>query len=369
MRATLDGLLRALAPRRRLVERLAVLVAAGLLLGGCESPRPSASPTAAANSTPPAPTAVATAASGTPTAGPDDRFGVILTDASFFQRTLDLLGVSWYLDYSFRVDDIPAGRNKALKVSLRAKPDTAAVQAAARTRPGSHWLISNEPNVPGQDDATPEAYAAEFYRLVTAIRQADPKAYVVAPEVLNFETTCSNCAGYPQGRAWIDAFRLAYRSSYGGEPPIDAWSLHTYNIDWNALPQRDYATQAREILAFRRYLDGIPEHKDKPIWLTEFSIVWGFEGVRWQTVDGELKASPTGAYRTDLLVPDLTQMLNWLKTNGPALHLERWFLFASHAYKEPWATQPTGIALVEGTGAQAQRTEFGDAYRTAAGGR
>ena len=59
-------------------------------------------------------------------------------------------------------------------------------------------------------------------------------------------------------------------------------------------------------------------------------------------------------------------MLKWLKANAAALRLERWFIFSSHAYQEPWATQPAGIALVEGVGDQAQLTEFGELYRKAA---
>lgn len=325
---------------------LPAMVLATAVLTGCQAAAPQAA-------TPTRPAA-------------DPRFGVILNNATHFQHTLDLVGADWYLDYSFRVDDVPPGRQKALKVPFRDKPEVGALQRAAKARPGSAWVLSNEPNVPGQDDLSPALYADQFYRYANALREADPTAIIVGPETLNFDTTCSNCAGYPAGRAWIDEFRAAYRTKYGGEPPIDVWSLHTYSLSWDVLPQRDYATQARELAAFRSYLDALPDHRGKPIWLTEFSVIWGYEGVRWQTLNGEVKAAPTGSFRSDLLTADLTEMLAWLKANATALRLERWFIFSSHAYQEPWATQPAGIALVEGVGDPAQLTEFGDLYRKAA---
>lgn len=280
------------------------------------------------------------------TSGADDRFGVILSDTNYYEQTLELLGVRWYQDYSYDTRGIPKGTTKVLKVRSNRAPIADELQASARSRPGSYWMIGNEPNEPGQDDVSPEDYAAVFHQYVSIIKGADPTARIVGPEILNFDTTCTGCAGFPSGHSWLDSFRRSYRSAFNTEPPIDIWSIHTYNLDWERLPQVDYQAQIREIQAFRAYLDAVPALKSVPIWLTEFSVLWGYDGIRWNDQNGTMIASPEGTLREDKLSAYLNQMVGWLQTHAKELNLQRWFLFSSHAYKEPWATAPGGVALV-----------------------
>ena len=300
------------------------------------------------------------------TAKADARFGVILTDSTYFQETLQLVGVPWYLDYGFNARDIPQGASKALKVRSDRRPPAPEIQAAARARPGSYWLIGNEPNNPGQDDVDPDAYAETLRYYVTALKEADPSAKIVAPDILNFDATCTGCPGYPSGREWLDGLRRAYWDRYGEEPPVDVWSIHTYDLDWERLPQGDYEAQTRELLAFRKYLDAIPAQQGKPMWLTEFSVMWAYGAIRWETSEKGLLAYPVGELKEAHLKDYLVAMIGWLRANAEALRLERWFLFASHPYRETWAAAPGGMALVEGTGSAAHLTELGRLYKALA---
>ena len=298
----------------------------------------------------------------------DGRFGVVLTNSAYFQETLQLVGVPWYLDYSFDVRDIPPGAAKALKVRSDRRAPAPEIQAAARARPGSYWLIGNEPNNPGQDNVEPDAYAETLHYYVTTLKEADPSAKIAAPEILNFDATCTGCPGYPSGREWLDGLRREYRDRYGEEPPVDVWSIHTYDLDWEKLPQGDYAAQTKELLAFRKYLDTIPGQQGKPIWLTEFSVMWAYGDIRWETSNKGLLAYPVGELKEAHLKGYLVAMIGWLRANAEALRLERWFLFASHPYQETWAAAPGGMALMEGTGSAAHLTELGRLYKALARG-
>jgi len=298
--------------------------------------------------------------------GADARFGVVLTNGSYFQETLQLVGAPWYLDYSFNVRDIPSGAAKALKVRSDRRAPAPEIQAAARARPGSYWLIGNEPNNPGQDNVEPDAYAETLHYYVTTLKEADPSAKIAAPEILNFDATCTGCPGYPSGREWLEGLRRAYRERYEEEPPVDVWSIHTYDLDWEQLPQGDYGAQTKEILAFRKYLDAIPGQQGKPMWLTEFSVIWAYGDIRWEASDKGLLAYPVGELKEEHLKEYLGAMIGWLRANAEPLRLEHWFLFASHPYQETWAAAPGGMALVEGTGSAAHLTELGRLYKALA---
>ena len=299
----------------------------------------------------------------------DDRFGIIVTNQTFPGHTLRVVGLPWYIDYTFQTGGIPTGAQKAMKVRTGATARSSGVAAAARARPGSYWLIGNEPNAPGQDDVSPESYAESLHDYVALIKGADPTAKIVAPEVLNFDRTCTGCPGFPAGREWVEGFLRAYREAYGEFPPIDVWSLHTYDLNWERLPLGDPLAELSELRAFRSFLDTLPQASDRPIWLTEFSVMWGYPGIQWDDSTGDPLASPDGALDFDHLQVYLASMTQALKANAGALRLERWFLFATHPHTEDWATAPGGITLVQGTGPHARLNALGELYRSLAQGR
>ena len=58
-------------------------------------------------------------------------------------------------------------------------------------------------------------------------------------------------------------------------------------------------------------------------------------------------------------------MLGWLTDNAERLRLERWFIFSSHGYRDPWASVPGGIALLEPGSDLPRLTPFGNIVRQA----
>ena len=189
----------------------------------------------------------------------DWRYGVIILrghDSGRVRNVLARTGARSYLDYTTSLDDSPPGTEKMAVVRPSNEPSAAELQAIAAQHPGAAWAIGNEPNTGLQDNLSPRAYAAFFDRVVTAIREGDPSARIVAPNTLNFDFRCRGCAGDDLiGREWIDGFRAAYRELRGGEPPIDIWGIHAYEIDWIDPPMTDASVMQAQLAGLRAYLD------------------------------------------------------------------------------------------------------------------
>ncbi|MCY3958971.1 MAG: glycosyl hydrolase [Chloroflexi bacterium] len=302
-----------------------------------------------------------------PPAG-DSRYGVIVLHrhgAGSVHGVLAHTGARSYLDYTASLDDAPPGTEKLAVVRPANEPSGAELRARAARHPGAAWAISNEPNTGLQDNLTPGAYAAFFDRVVTAIRAGDPSARIVAPNTLNFDFRCRGCSGEdPTGREWIDGFRAAYRNLRGAEPPIDIWGIHAYEIDWIDPPMTDVSVLQAQLEGLRAYLDSIPAHRGRPIWLTEFAIIWGYDD--WQveaTADGGFLVAPAGRFRADLIEDFLSEALDWLETRGQQLGVERWFVFADHGIPDPIFTAFAGISLLEAPDARSDLTRLGRIFR------
>lgn len=302
-----------------------------------------------------------------PPAG-DTRYGVIALHrhaAGSVRNVLGRTGARSYLDFTADFENVPPGAEKVAVLRPAREPSQAELQARAARHPGSAWVIGNEPNTGLQDNLSPGAYAQFFDRVVTAIRAGDPSARIVAPNTLNFDFRCRGCAGQdPTGREWIDAFRGAYRDLRGTEPPIDIWGIHAYEIDWINPPMTDATVLREQLEGLRAYLNAIPEQRDRPIWLTEFAIIWGYDDWRVdETADGELLVAPTGRFRIDLVEAFLGDALDWLETRGQQLGVERWFVFADHGIPDPIFTTFAGISLVEAPDARSDLTRLGRIFR------
>ena len=302
-----------------------------------------------------------------PPAG-DGRYGVIALHrhvADSVHNVLARTGARSYLDYSASLDDSPPGTEKVAVVRPANEPSLAELGARAARHPGAAWAIGNEPNTGLQDNLTPKAYAAFFDRVVTAIRAGDPSARIVAPNTLNFDFRCRGCAGDDlTGREWIDGFRAAYRDLRGTEPPIDIWGIHAYEIDWIDPPMTDVSVLEAQLEGLRTYLDAIPAHRDRPIWLTEFAIIWGYDDWRVEAEpDGEFLVAPAGRFRSDLLEQFLAEALDWLETRGQELGVERWFVFADHGIPDPIFTTFAGISLLESPDVRSDLSRLGRIFR------
>ncbi len=305
------------------------------------------------------------------TVGPrtgDSRYGVIALHRHVdggVRNVLARTGARSYLDYTANLDDAPHGTEKMAVVRPASEPSAAELRSQAARHPGAAWAIGNEPNTGLQDNLTPKAYAAFFDRVVTAIRAGDPSARIVAPNTLNFDFRCRGCAGDDlTGREWIDGFRAAYRDLRGTEPPIDIWGIHAYEIDWIDPPMTDVSVMQAQLEGLRSYLDSIPAYRGRPIWLTEFAIIWGFDDWRVGAgPDGELLVAPAGRFRADLIEAFLGEALDWLETRGRHLGVERWFVFADHGIPDPIFSSFAGISLLEAPDARSDLTRLGRIFR------
>src|SRR5262249_15376056 len=238
----------------------------------------------------------------------------------------------------------PSGNQLAL---LRATEpyDPAEFTRRAQAAPGGVWLFGNEPNIGGQDDITPAAFAQFVSWAVGYIRAADPTAFLVGPGVLNWDATCTGCGNPRSGRSWSDEFVTVYQQRYGSLP-FNAWSLHVYTLDWTRLPMLNVEQDKAQIAATRAWLDS--RGLNLPIWVAELGVIYGYDGVQWvRQPDGTSKAVPTGRFRSDLNSAYLDQMLDWLVRNSAPLRIDRWFLYGLAPVVEPWSTVPVGIALLQ----------------------
>ncbi len=285
---------------------------------------------------------------------PLDRYGVWITandptlgPQGTVRRVLDELGLRWYAAFDNDADSVPPGAHKVMALPTRSLVAEASVRDAARKRPGSYWLIGREPNVPGGDPQAATQYAEAFAYYHRVLKEADPTAKLIGPNVLNWDATCQACPGFDLGHQWVDAFRAAYRQHEGGEPPIDVWGVETEDLNWSVLPMVNWQPLGDQLASLRAYLDAIPEQRGKPIWVTEFAIVWGYEGVEWsQQADGSWRAYPSGEYRADLIASALQGYLGWLEANADRLGIDRWLLYGSYPPPDPFMVEYAGMRLL-----------------------
>ncbi len=161
---------------------------------------------------------------------PGERFrlGVSVPYGASSSQIVDVLAaleVGWVMDWAARSSPvIPPGVEYAQTVRFRGgklSPEAPTLTAVAAARPGSLWLISNEPDVRWQDNVTPEVYAQLYHEAYTAIKAGDPGAVVAA-------------GGIAQPSAlrhrYLERALAAYHASYGASLPAQAWHIHNYML-------------------------------------------------------------------------------------------------------------------------------------------
>jgi hypothetical protein len=288
-----------------------------------------------------------------------DRYGVFVDteDPAFINMVLSTLGTRWYLTgNSSPAGSQPPGHRKLLVAfTLALSPADAA--AIAQQNPGSVWYLLGEPNVLGP---TATNAVQPLHDLYVAIKAADPTAKLTSPAVLNWDFTCIGCGGYQSGRSWMNQFRAEYLARYGTEPPFDIFAIDTYPIDWVNLPSTNAQIVIDQLTALRSYINGIPQHVGKPIWIMELSLHWGWSSINW--VNG--LPYPAGTYQTNAVINYLRTVYDWLEANANSSNIQRWFQHKAYldlANPGPWAS--SGLTLFDGPGASAQLTEVGRYYR------
>jgi hypothetical protein len=223
-----------------------------------------------------------------------------------------------------------------------------------------------------------DTYATELKYYTDTIKAVDTTAKLVGPNVLNWDNTCTSCGGFTSGHTWVGQFRSAWTTKFGGEPPIDVWSIHTYSEDYNTLFQNKSLTDPtgleNDITGMSQYLSGIPAHQVKPIWVTEFGIIWAFNGYSIVTggcPNGTCYAPPAGtptsvSYDSAGVTSFLTNFTTWLKTTGSTLRVQKWFLYTSYGVPESYMTTYAGISAMTGSSSGAILSPYGQNYRSAA---
>ena len=180
-------------------------------------------------------------------------------------------------------------------------PSVAELRARARANPGAYWIFGNEPNIPGPGRRGPADVRTATHTFAARLSAVDTAARIVGGNLMNWNSGCSGCSngGFELGRTWVSAFLLWYVHLYGFPPPIDVWGVHSYDMNWNRTPMVNAGRLETDLTDMRAGLDTIPSEYGKPIWVTEFGVVWGYDGWAVRTVSGTKQVVPHGLLRQD----------------------------------------------------------------------
>jgi hypothetical protein len=168
---------------------------------------------------------------------------------------------------------------------------------AAVSNPGSVWLIGNEPDVPWQDNTSPERYAELYHELYQLLKAADPTCQVAIGGVSQ---------PTPLRMAYLDRVLSAYESQYGEPMPVDLWNVHNFILreergSWGvSIPpgmdgavgtlyevrdHDDLEAFKNQIVTFRRWMAERGQ-RDRPLVVSEYGILmppdYGFDEARVQ---------------------------------------------------------------------------------------
>ncbi|MBN4059413.1 hypothetical protein JYT32_00685, partial [Dehalococcoides mccartyi] len=244
---------------------------------------------------------------------------------------------------------------------------TAELQAIVDIAPGAIWYVSGEPNVRYSVDDLIEDL--RYYYL--EIKNVDPSARITSPSVLNWDFTCYGCRGYQSGRSWMTEFVSRYQDLYAALPPWDIWAIDLYPLDWQNFPNTGYAPEiiqqytpgsppggesipAKQLRAYREYIDSLSGKSGQPIIVTELGIHWGWSEISFG-VEGCSAGSPAGEYRPLVVRDYFESVFTWLENNASSYNIERWFTYTTYSdIAKCRADGYSGMSLLDspGTGSQ-----------------
>ncbi len=198
------------------------------------------------------------------------------------------LHADWYVQYpGFRADHGPENLEYAQIIRLNEKfdpPDEQAIVQYARARPGTLWMIGNEPDAPAQDCVIPSEYAVVYHDLYLLIKGADPSAKVAIGGVVQ---------GTPLRLRYLDEILEEYQGLYGKKIPVDVWNVHGFILrervnSWGCqIPcgltaqqgilygiddHDDITIFAEQIVRFRQWMKDNGE-RNKPLIVSEYGIL------------------------------------------------------------------------------------------------
>lgn len=151
-------------------------------------------------------------------------------------------------------------------------------------RPGSMWIVGNEPDVTWQDDVTAEAYAAIYHDVYAFIKERDPAAQIAIAGVAQPS---------PLRFAYLEQVLATYRDLYDQPMPVDIWTVHAFILreqagSWGVgippgmdqeqgllveIADHDDLTIFRQsLITFRDWM-AERGYRDRPLAVTEFGIL------------------------------------------------------------------------------------------------
>jgi hypothetical protein len=151
------------------------------------------------------------------------RFGFAVVENPIEEYNVSRLGGDWYLTFGFD-DQPPAAVDLEYVQTIRLSESgysvsQEAMESYARLRPGTLWLIGNEPDAPAQDCVTPERYAELYHELYGIIKGADPTAQLAIGGVVQ---------ATPLRLQYLDMILDEYEDLYGQMIPVDVWNVHGF---------------------------------------------------------------------------------------------------------------------------------------------
>lgn len=206
-------------------------------------------------------------------------------DAALAQQ----LKMGWYLDWHTAEKPLDAdGLEFAQMVRVhgrRYSPNRGQIVKVLSENPGALWLIGNEPDVPWQDNTTPEDYAHIYHELYTFIKALDPSAQVAIGGVSQVT---------PLRLSYLDRVLAEYERRYGRPMPVDVWNIHAFILReernswgvsippgfddvkqgmlWEIDDHDDMQLLRQQIVDFRRWMDQHGQ-RNKPLIVTEYGIL------------------------------------------------------------------------------------------------
>ena len=187
-------------------------------------------------------------------------FGVTIGDFPATAEQVHAIGPVWYMDYRWDSPTLEGHERLYVIRCWEVKPDRGAIPSAMVASGSAWWSLGNEPNDPNQDNVSAEEYAELYYSFEGWAKDA-PRCRIVSAGIGNADWM------------WAEAFREAFRERYGRYPRVDAWNIHNYMLEADLDPY-DLGEFQRRIVDFRRWMESIGDG-DKPLFLTEFGVLYG----------------------------------------------------------------------------------------------
>ncbi len=149
-----------------------------------------------------------------------------------------------------------------------ASVDETAIRAFINASPtklkGLTWLAFNEPELAEQANCTPQQAAQALHKLDQVLRRGSNPADSTA------KLYCCGTVHSSIGTVYLQDFEDAYRSEYGGAPPIDGVHIHLY---WGESGRLDWCRLRNHLDNFRSWQQGQAWMAGKPVVVSEWGVL------------------------------------------------------------------------------------------------